>query len=223
MSSVARTRPHTLVPIVLPAVMAVVAALLITSGPGTSQPPQQAQRAAEQAQRAALSEAAASMAASVATPITAARPAPAPPPAPTTTTTTTVAAAPPPAPAPAPAPVTAPASVATAPAPPPAAPRRPRRDRSDRGAADRPGHRLGLRGRGGLPAGLCRQGLHRRMPGLRRRPRGHDVPQERHRLSDHGGHRDQRSLSAGVHERGVQFTGDGRCVRRAVDPFGACP
>ena len=122
MSSVARTRPHTLVPIVLPAVMAVVAALLITSGPGTSQPPQQAQRAAEQAQRTALGEAAASMAASVATPITAARPAPAPPPAPTTTTTTTVAAAPPPAPAPAPAPVTAPASVATAPAPPPAAP-----------------------------------------------------------------------------------------------------
>lgn len=123
MSSAARTRLHTLVPIVLLAVMAVVAALLITSGPGTSQPPQQAQRAAEQAQRTALSEAAASMAASVAKPITAARPAPAPPPSPTTTTTTT-AAAPPPAPTPAPAPALAPvtAPAPTAPAPAPAAP-----------------------------------------------------------------------------------------------------
>jgi hypothetical protein len=114
LSSVVRTRPFALVSIVLFAAMIMVAAQLVTDGPGTSQPPLRAQHAALQAQQSAIKEAAAAMAASIVRPIT-------PPPAPaptttTTTTTTTVPAAPAPAPGPAPAPAAAPA-----PAPAPAA------------------------------------------------------------------------------------------------------
>jgi hypothetical protein len=113
------TRPFALVSVVLFAVMTMVAAQLVTDGPGTSQPPLRAQRAALHTQQAALKEAAAAMAATIVRPIT-------PPPAPattttTTTTTTTVPPAPapaptPPPPAPAPAPAPA-ATVAAAPAP----------------------------------------------------------------------------------------------------------
>ena len=89
MSSVVRTRPFALVSIVLFAAMIMVAAQLVTDGPGNSQPPLRARHAASQAQQTALEEAAAAMAAAIVRPI-----------------------APPPAPAPAPA-----ATVATAPAP----------------------------------------------------------------------------------------------------------
>ena len=124
MSSAVRTRPLAPVSIVLVAVMTVVAAQLVTDGPGTSQPPLRAQRAALHAQQAALREAAAAMTATIVRPITPPpAPAPAPAPAPVaTTTTTTVPPAPTPAPAPAPPPAPAPAptpaaTVAAAPAP----------------------------------------------------------------------------------------------------------
>jgi hypothetical protein len=117
LSSVVRTRPLALVSIVLVAVMTVVAAQLVTDGPGTSQPPLRAQRAALHAQQAALKEAAAAMAATIVRPITP-PPAPTPAPAPVATTTVPPAAAPTPAPAPAPAPAPTPAAtVATVPAP----------------------------------------------------------------------------------------------------------
>ncbi len=121
MSSAASTRPHAYVPIALLAVLVVVAALLITWGPGTSQPPRRAHDAARQVPRAAHREAAASAAPSAAKPTAAPRPAPAASPAPTTTTTTTAPPAVSPAPAPSPAPVAA-APVAAAPAPTVAAP-----------------------------------------------------------------------------------------------------
>jgi hypothetical protein len=114
---VARRRTAALVPIVLCAVAAVVAARLIPTGAGTSAPA---------TQRAVLSEAAGAMAATIVRPVVPA-PAPAPVPPPTMTKTTT-AAAPPPAPAPtvtppsaAPVPTPAPAA-APPPAPPPATP-----------------------------------------------------------------------------------------------------
>ncbi len=104
--------------------MAIVAAQVVTSGAGTSQPPLRAQRTAHQARDTALKEAAVAMAATIKRPIT---PAPAPAPAPSsapaatvTTTTTTVPPAPTPAPAPPPAPAAAPAATvapASAPAP----------------------------------------------------------------------------------------------------------
>jgi hypothetical protein len=117
---VVHTRPFALVSIVLFAAMIMVAAQLVTDGPGTSQPPLRAQRAALQTQQTALKEAGAAMAASIVRPFT---PPPAPEPATTTTTTTTtVPPAPAPARAPAPAPAPAPAAppaptVAAAPAP----------------------------------------------------------------------------------------------------------
>ncbi len=121
MSRVVRTRTAALLSIVLFAVMAIVAAQLVTSGAGTSQPPLRAQRMAHEARDTALKEAAVAMAATIKRPITPTPP-PAPSPAPaaatTTTTTTTAPPAPTPAPAPAPAPAAAPAAtVASAPAP----------------------------------------------------------------------------------------------------------
>ena len=121
MSRVVRTRAASLLSIVLFAVMAIVAAQLVTSGAGTSQPPLRAQRMAHEARDTALKEAAVAMAATIKRPITPTPP-PAPSPAPaaatTTTTTTTAPPAPTPAPAPAPAPAAAPAAtVASAPAP----------------------------------------------------------------------------------------------------------
>jgi hypothetical protein len=115
-SSVVRTRSFALMSRVLFTAMIMVAAQLVTDGPGTSQPPLRAQRAALQTQQTALREAGAAMAAGAVRPIT---PPPAPAPAPTaTTTTTTTTTAVPPAPAPTPTPTPAPAP---APAPPPAA------------------------------------------------------------------------------------------------------
>ncbi|HEY5385567.1 MAG TPA: hypothetical protein VIJ56_10050 [Acidimicrobiales bacterium] len=114
---VVRTRPFALVSVVLFAGMTMVAAQLVTDGPGTTQPPLRAQRAALHTQQAALKEAAAAMAAAIVRPIT---PPPAPAPAPPTTTTTTTTVPPTPAPAPAltPPPAPAPAAtVAAAPAP----------------------------------------------------------------------------------------------------------
>ena len=108
MSSVVHTCPFALVSIVLFAAIIMVAAELVTDGPGTSQPPLRAQHAALQAQQTALKEAAAAMAGAIVRPIT---PPPAPAPAPTTSATTT-ALVPTPAHAPAPA-----ATVAAAPAP----------------------------------------------------------------------------------------------------------
>jgi hypothetical protein len=117
LSSAVRTRPLAPVSIVLVAVMTVVAAQLVTDGPGTSQPPLRAQRAALHAQQAALKEAAAAMAATIVRPITP-PPAPAPEPTPVATTTVPPAAATPPPPAPAPVPTPTPAAtVAVAPAP----------------------------------------------------------------------------------------------------------
>jgi hypothetical protein len=118
LTSAARTRLHTFAPIVLFAAMAMAAALLIMSGPGTSQSPQQAQRATQQAHGAALREIAGGTATAVAKPTTAAPAAPVAPPTPATTTTTAAPVAPPPTPAPVstPAPVTAPAPVVAAPA-----------------------------------------------------------------------------------------------------------
>jgi hypothetical protein len=121
LSRVVRTRAASLLSIVLFAVMAIVAAQLVTSGAGTSQPPLRAQRMAHEARDTALKEAAVAMAATIKRPITPTPP-PAPSPAPaaatTTTTTTTAPPAPTPAPAPAPAPAAAPAAtVASAPAP----------------------------------------------------------------------------------------------------------
>jgi len=126
LSRVVRTRTAALSSIVLFAVMATVAAQLVTSGAGTSQPPLRAQRMAHQARDTALEEAAVAMAATIKRPITPAPP-PAPSPAPTATTTTTTtvppapAAAPPPPPAPAP-PAASAATVASAPAPAPSDP-----------------------------------------------------------------------------------------------------
>jgi hypothetical protein len=118
LSRVVRTRTGTLLSIVLFAVMAIVAAQLVTSGAGTSQPPLRAQRTAHQERNTALKEAAVAMAATIKRPLT---PAPAPPPSPAPaapTTPTTVPPAPTPAPAPAAPPAAAVApSVAPAPAP----------------------------------------------------------------------------------------------------------
>jgi hypothetical protein len=120
LSRVVRTRTAALSSIVLFAVLAIVAAQLVTSGAGTSQPPLRAQRMAHQARDTALKEAAVAMAATIKRPITPTPP-PAPTPAPATTTTTTVPPAPAPPPASVPAPTAAPAaSVASAPAPAPA-------------------------------------------------------------------------------------------------------
>jgi hypothetical protein len=126
LSRVVRTRTAALSSIVLFAVLAIVAAQLVTSGAGTSQPPLRAQRTAHQARDSALKEAAVAMAATIKRPIIPAPPpAPTPAPAATTTTTTSVppAPTPTPAPAPAPAPAAAPAAtVASAPAPAPSDP-----------------------------------------------------------------------------------------------------
>jgi hypothetical protein len=110
---VVRTRPFALLSLVLFCVMTMVAAQLVTDGPGTSQPPLRAHRIAIAAQNKAIQEAATAMAAAIVRPIT---PPPAPTPAPTTTTTTTVPTTTPTTspPAPAPAPV---ATVAATPAP----------------------------------------------------------------------------------------------------------
>ncbi len=120
MSSAVRTRPLALVTIPLFFAMVIVAAQLVTSGPGISQPPRHAPPTARQSERAALREAAAAMAATIVKPITPAQPVPAP----AATTTTTRPSAPPPdatpAPAVAPAPTTAAAPAAAAPAPAPA-------------------------------------------------------------------------------------------------------
>jgi len=124
LSRVVRTRTAALLSIVLFAVMAIVAAQLVTTGAGTSQPPLRAQRMAHVARDTALKEAAVAMAATIKRPITP-PPAPAPSPAPvapTATTTVPPAPAPAPAPTPAPAPAAGPAAapaatVASAPAP----------------------------------------------------------------------------------------------------------
>jgi hypothetical protein len=115
---VIRTRPFALLSLVLFCVMTVVAAQLVTDGPGTSQTPLRAQRIAIAAQHKAIQEAATAMAAAIVRPISP-PPAPAPPPSTTTTTTTTTVppttpTTVPPASAPAPAPV---ATVAATPAP----------------------------------------------------------------------------------------------------------
>jgi hypothetical protein len=88
LSSVVRTRSFALMSIVLFTAMIMVAAQLVTDGPGTSQPPLRAQRAALQTQQTALKEAGAALAASVVRPMPPPAPAPAPSPA------ATVAAAP---------------------------------------------------------------------------------------------------------------------------------
>jgi hypothetical protein len=101
----------------LVALLTMVAAQLVTDGPGTSQPPVRAQRIALQAQRAAMEETAGAMVARIVRPLTPpSAPAPASTTTTTTTTTTTVPAVPVPAatPAPTPAPV---ATVAAAQAP----------------------------------------------------------------------------------------------------------
>ena len=99
MSSAVRTRPLALVTIPLFFAMVIVAAQLVTSGPGISQPPRHAPPTARQSERAALREAAAAMAATIVKPITPAQPVPAP----AATTTTTRPPAPPPDATPAPA------------------------------------------------------------------------------------------------------------------------
>ena len=67
----------------------------------------------------------------------------------------------------------------------------------------------------GLPAGLRRQGLHARMPRLRRRAGGDDLHEPGRRLPRHVGDRHRRPLPAGLHERGVQLLRDHRGGRRA--------